>query len=148
MCSPDIHLSVLSPEVLLLCPGQPLSPGEEERLCLVRGEVAHQHLALRGRHVDHHRVGGRLLLVLGGAGGRQPQQGEGGSQQCVDHAGAGAGAVVLRSANQTTEPPHRCVDANHRFVTVRIVVLLLEVTTKLRGSYHNIRRKGLLLVSY
>ena len=139
MCSPDIHLSVLSPEVLLLCPGQPLPPGEEERLCLVRGEVAHQHLALRGRHVDHHRVGGRLL-VLGGAGGRQPQQGEGRSQQCVDH--AGAGAVVLRSANQTTEPPHRCVDANHRFVTVRIVVLLLEVTTKLHGRYHNILRKG------
>ena len=44
-------------------------------------------------------------------------------------------AVVLRSANQTTEPPHRCADANHRFVTVRIVVLLLEVSTKLRGSY-------------
>ena len=146
MCSPDIHLSVLSPEVLLLCPGQPLPSGEEERLCLVRGEVAHQHLALRGRHVDHHRVGG-LLLVLGGAGGRQPQQGEGRSQQCVDHAGTGAGAVVLRSANQTTEPPHRCVDANHRFVTVRIVVLLLEVTTKLHGRYHNIRRKGLLLVA-
>ena len=148
MCSPDIHLSVLSPEVLLLCPGQPLPPGEEERLCLVRGEVAHQHLALRGRHVDHHRVGGRLL-VLGGAGGRQPQQGEGRSQQCVDHAGAGAGAVVLRSANQTTEPPHRCVDANHRFVTVRIVVLLLEVTTKLRRSYTiDIRREALLLVAY
>ena len=82
-------MSVMSPEVLFLCPGQPLSPGEEQRLCLVRGEVPHQHLALRGRHVDHHRVGGRLLLLLlllGGAGGRQQQQGEGGSQQCVDHA--------------------------------------------------------------